>query len=90
MGNYGYFRNSLSGVFGNREKGFLHFVGSYRTNQGFAAGLESEAYAYYLKGRKTVGNHNLSFTTCSAHRSATASAPIKCRSTSSIRTSPWN
>jgi len=66
VGNYGYFRNSLSGVFGNREKGFLHFVGSYRTNQGFAAGLESEAYAYYLKGRKTVGNHNLSFTTFGA------------------------
>ena len=62
MGNYGYFRNSLAGVFGNQEKGFLHFVGSYRTNQGFAEGLESKAYAYYLKGRKTVGNHNLSFT----------------------------
>ena len=66
VGNYGYYRNSLAGVFGSREKGFLHFVGSYRTNQGFAAGLESEAYAYYLKGRKTVGNHNLSFTTFGA------------------------
>jgi len=61
-GNYGYYRNTLSGVFGDREKGFLHFAGSYRTNQGFAAGLESEAWAYYLKGRKTLGNHNLSFT----------------------------
>ena len=66
VGNYGYYRNSLAGVFGSREKGFLHFVGSYRTNHGFAAGLESEAYAYYLKGRKTVGNHNLSFTTFGA------------------------
>ena len=66
VGNYGYYRNSLAGVFGSQEKGFLHFVGSYRTNQGFAAGLESEAYAYYLKGRKTVGNHNLSFTTFGA------------------------
>ncbi len=62
IGNYGYFRNSLAGVIGNQEKGFLHFVGSYRTNQGFAEGLESKAYAYYLKGRKTMGNHNLSFT----------------------------
>lgn len=61
-GNYGYYRNTLSGVFGDREKGFLHFAGSYRTNQGFAAGLGSEAWAYYLKGRKTLGNHNLSFT----------------------------
>ena len=66
VGSYGYFRNSLSGVFGNRDKGFLHFVGSYKTNQGFADGLESEAYAYYLKGRKSVGNHNLSFTTFGA------------------------
>ena len=66
VGSYGYSRNSLSGVFGNRDKGFLHFVGSYKTNQGFADGLESEAYAYYLKGRKTVGNHNLSFTTFGA------------------------
>ena len=62
LGNYGYYRNSLAGVFGSQEKGFLHFVGSYRTNQGFASGLESEAYAYYLKGRKTMGNHNVSFT----------------------------
>ena len=66
VGSYGYFRNSLSGVFGNQKKGFLHFVGSYKSNQGFADGLESEAYAYYLKGRKTVGNHNLSFTTFGA------------------------
>lgn len=66
IGSYGYFRNSLSGVFGNQDKGFLHFVGSYKTNQGFADGLESEAYAYYLKGRKTVGNHNLSLTTFGA------------------------
>ena len=66
IGSYGYFRNSLSGVFGNQDKGFLHFVGSYKTNQGFADGLESKAYAYYLKGRKTVGNHNLSFTTFGA------------------------
>ena len=66
MGSYGYYRNSLSGVFGNQDKGFLHFVGSYKSNQGFADGLESEAYAYYLKGRKTVGNHNLSFTTFGA------------------------
>ncbi len=66
IGSYGYFRNSLSGVFGNQDKGFLHFVGSYKSNQGFADGLESEAYAYYLKGRKTVGNHNLSFTTFGA------------------------
>lgn len=66
VGNYGYARTSLSGVFGSQEKGFLHFVGSYRTNQGFAAGLESETYSYYLKGRKTVGNHNLSFTTFGA------------------------
>ena len=66
IGSYGYFRNSLSGVFGNQDKGFLHFVGSFKSNQGFADGLESEAYAYYLKGRKTVGNHNLSFTTFGA------------------------
>ncbi|HAI00600.1 MAG TPA: hypothetical protein DCL98_03770, partial [Flavobacteriales bacterium] len=66
IGSYGYFRNSLSGVFGNQDKGFLHFVGSYKSNQGFADGLESKAYAYYLKGRKTVGNHNLSFTTFGA------------------------
>jgi outer membrane cobalamin receptor len=66
LGSYGYFRSSLSGVFGNQDKGFLHFVGSYKTNRGFADGLESEAYAYYLKGRKTVGNHNLSFTTFGA------------------------
>lgn len=66
MGSYGYFRNSLAGVFGSQDKGFLHFVGSYKTNGGFADGLESEAYAYYLKGRKTVGNHNLSFTTFGA------------------------
>jgi outer membrane cobalamin receptor len=66
MGSYGYYRNSLAGVFGNQDKGFLHFVGSYKTNTGFADGLESEAYAYYLKGRKTVGNHNLSFTTFGA------------------------
>ena len=76
MGNYGYYRNSLAGVIGSREKGFLHFVGSYRTNQGFAAGLESEAYAYYLKGRKTVGNHNVSFTSVSGPRSATANALV--------------
>ena len=63
VGNFGYFRNSLSGVFGSHEKGFLHVVGSYKTNRGFAEGLESTAYAYYLKGRKTIGNHNLSFTT---------------------------
>ena len=62
VGNYGYYRNSLAGVIGNQEKGFLHFVGSYKTNQGFAEGLESKAYAYYLKGRKTMGNHNVSFT----------------------------
>ena len=43
LGTYGYFRNSLSGVFGSREKGFLHMVGSYKTNRGFADGLESEA-----------------------------------------------
>ena len=66
VGTYGYFRNSLSGVFGSQEKGFLHFVGSYKNNQGFANGLESEAYAYYLKGRKTVGNHNVSVTTFGA------------------------
>lgn len=66
IGNYGYSRNSMSGVFGNQDKGFLHFVGSYKTNRGFADGLESEAYAYYLKGRKTVGNHNLSVTTFGA------------------------
>ena len=62
VGNYGYYRNSLAGVIGNQEKGFLHFVGSYKTNQGFAEGLESKAYAYYLKGRKSIGNHNVSFT----------------------------
>lgn len=62
IGSYGYYRNSLSGVFGSQEKGFLHFVGSYKQNQGFAEGLESEAYAYYIKARKTIGNHNLSFT----------------------------
>ena len=62
VGTYGYFRNSLSGVFGSREKGFLHMVGSFKTNRGFGEGLESKAYAYYLKGRKTIGNHNLSFT----------------------------
>ena len=66
VGSYGYFRNSLSGVFGNQEKGFLHFAGSVKSNQGFAEGLESKAYAYYLKGRKTLGNHNLSFTTFGA------------------------
>lgn len=66
IGNYGYSRNSLAGVIGNQDKGFLHFVGSYRQNQGFAEGLESTAYAYYLKGRKTIGNHNLSFTTFGA------------------------
>ena len=66
VGNYGYYRNSLAGVFGSREKGFLHFVGSYKTNQGFASGLESETYSYYLKGRKTIGNHNVSFTTFGA------------------------
>ena len=66
LGTYGYFRNSLSGVFGSREKGFLHMVGSYKTNRGFADGLESEAYAYYLKGRKSIGNHNLSLTTFGA------------------------
>ena len=62
LGNYGYTRNSLAGVFGSQEKGFIHFVGSYKNNQGFAEGLESKAYAYYLKARKTMGNHNLSFT----------------------------
>ena len=31
------------------EKRALHMVGSYKTNRGFADGLESEAYAYYLK-----------------------------------------
>ena len=66
MGSYGYSRNSISGVFGSQRKGFLHFVGSYKTNQGFAEGLESEAYAYYIKGRKTIGNHNLSITTFGA------------------------
>ena len=66
VGNFCYFRNSLSGVFGSHEKGFLHVVGSYKTNRGFAEGLESTAYAYYLKGRKTIGNHNLSFTTFGA------------------------
>ena len=66
VGSYGYYRNSLSGVFGSQEKGFLHVVGSFKSNQGFAEGLESTAYAYYLKGRKTIGNHNLSFTTFGA------------------------
>ena len=66
VGSYGYFRNSLSGVFGNQKKGFLHFVGSYKSNRGFADGLESKAYAYYLKARKTIGNHNLSITTFGA------------------------
>ncbi|MBM71313.1 MAG: hypothetical protein CL847_00820 [Crocinitomicaceae bacterium] len=66
IGAYGYYRNSLSGVFGSQEKGFLHFVGSYKTNKGFVDGLESEAFAYYLKGRKTIGDHNLSFTTFGA------------------------
>ena len=28
VGSFGYFRNSLSGVFGSHEKGFLHVVGS--------------------------------------------------------------
>ena len=41
VGSYGYYRNSLSGVFGNKDKGFLHFAGSYKSNQGFAEGLES-------------------------------------------------
>ncbi len=66
IGSYGYYRNSLSGVFGNQKKGFLHFAGSFKSNQGFAEGLESTAYAYYVKGRKTLGNHNLSFTTFGA------------------------
>jgi outer membrane cobalamin receptor len=66
VGSYGYYRNSLSGVFGNKDKGFLHFAGSYKSNQGFAEGLESTTYAYYLKGRKTFGNHNLSLTTFGA------------------------
>ena len=66
VGSYGYNRNSLSGVFGNNRKGFLHFAGSFKTNQGFAEGLESTTYAYYLKGRKTLGNHNLSITTFGA------------------------
>ena len=66
VGSYGYYRNSLSGVFGSQEKGFLHVVGSFKSNQGFAEGLESTAYAYYLKGRKTIGNHNLSITTFGA------------------------
>lgn len=66
IGSYGYFRNSVSGVFGSREKGFLHVVGSYKSNQGYAEGLGSEAYAYYLKGRKTIGSHNLSVTTFGA------------------------
>ncbi|MDA0728113.1 MAG: TonB-dependent receptor [Bacteroidetes bacterium] len=66
IGSYGYYRNSLSGVFGNHEKGFLHFTGSYKANRGFADGLESETYAYYLKGRTSIGNHNLSLTTFGA------------------------
>ena len=66
VGSYGYYRNSLSGVFGSQEKGFLHVVGSFKSNRGFAEGLESRAYAYYLKGRKTIGNHNLSITTFGA------------------------
>ncbi len=66
VGSYGYYRNSLSGVFGSQEKGFLHVVGSFKSNRGFAEGLESTAYAYYLKGRKTIGNHNLSITTFGA------------------------
>jgi len=66
IGSYGYYRNSLSGVFGNQQKGFLHFTGSYKSNRGFANGLESETYAYYLKGRKSIGNHNLSLTTFGA------------------------
>ena len=49
-----------------KRKAFLHVVGSFKSNQGFAEGLESTAYAYYLKGRKTIGNHNLSITTFGA------------------------
>ena len=66
VGSYGYMRNTLTGVFGSREKGFLHILGSYRANQGWVEGLDSQTYAYYIKARKVVGNHNLSFTTFGA------------------------
>ena len=64
VGNYGYHRNSLSGVFGSQEKGFLHFVGSYRTNQGFAAGLESKSVFYVENGPRAVPGVSQSSEVC--------------------------
>lgn len=79
IGSYGYMRNSISGVFGSQEKGFLHVAGSYKTNEGFANGLSSEAWAYYLKGTKTSGRHRLSLTAFGApqrHGQRSYTAPI--------------
>ena len=44
--------------------------------------MESTAYAYYLKGRKTIGNHNLSITTFGApqrHGQRSADAGVRIR-----------
>lgn len=79
MGSYGYMRNSISGVFGSQDKGFLHVAGSYKTNDGFANGLFSEAWAYYVKGTKTSGRHRLSLTAFGApqrHGQRSYTAPI--------------
>ena len=79
VGSFGYFRNTVSGVFGSQEKGFVHVAGSWKTNQGFSNGLFSEAYAYYLKGTKNAGRHRLSFTAFGApqrHGQRTYTAPI--------------
>ena len=79
IGSFGYMRNSISGVFGSQDKGFLHLAGSYKTNDGFANGLFSEAWAYYLKGTKNVGRHRLSLTAFGApqrHGQRSYTAPI--------------
>ena len=79
IGSYGYMRNSISGVFGSQDKGFLHVAGSCKTNEGFANGLFSEAWAYYVKGTKTSGRHRLSLTAFGApqrHGQRSYTAPI--------------
>lgn len=79
VGSFGYYRNTVSGVFGSQEKGFVHVAGSWKTNQGFSNGLFSEAYAYYLKGTKNAGRHRLSFTAFGApqrHGQRIYTAPI--------------
>ena len=65
MKSYGYYRNSLSGVFGNQDKSsFAAWILQIQPRLHGRFGIGS--LCLLPQGEKTVGNHNFSFTTFGA------------------------